>query len=367
MNRSIYIHIPFCKKKCSYCDFFSVSSTDSREDIIEGILYELSEYAKENSVHRIQSVYFGGGTPSLLTPNELQSILSVINQKYHLENSEITIECNPESTHEEFLQTAKDLGVNRISLGVQSFNDSLLRALGRLHNAKEAMDVLECIFKVGFKNVSIDLMYAISGFEGDVFQSLKKMQSYPVTHASLYPLEVYDHLSSSKIFVQSDDQAADEYPKIVQELANMGYNQYEVANFSKTGYYSKHNSQYWKPGEYIGIGPSAHGYLDSIRYENHSSIKEYLKSISQGIRPIKAQQWIDSEQKISEYIMLNFRQIKGLDVLDFKNKFSLDFVKKYSDVLLKHQKLGNITIDDKRIRPTSKGLFVINQLLVDLL
>lgn len=312
---SIYIHIPFCERKCSYCAFvsFCLSKID-REKYIQALLEEIESFS---TVKRVKTIYLGGGTPSLLTKEEIFSIFRKLREKFDIdENAEITIEVNPNSVEEEKLKAYKEVGVNRISVGVQSLSNKSLKSIGRLHTKKEAIEKLKLIGKY-FENISADLILGLSG-EKSVVKYAKKLIKLNIKHISSYMLEVHEN---TKLYFEVRDKkyrpldeigVTKSYDKLVKFLKKHGFVQYEVSNFALAGYESKHNLNYWSYGEYVGFGVSSHSFLNGKRIANSGMLQGYYKHE-------RKEEKITKSMEIEERIMLGLRCYLGVDIAVLKS------------------------------------------------
>lgn len=305
MLSAMYIHIPFCLNKCNYCDFLSFKSTDEeREKYVDAIICEINMYPK----FLLETVYFGGGTPSLLTPEQISRILNNLNIK---SSAEITLEVNPKTVTLEKLKLFKKAGINRISIGIQSFNDETLKLLGRLHSSAEGEEAFHLARKAGFENISLDLMFSLPNQTLDDLKSdLTHLFSLKPEHFSIYSLiweEGTDFFAKLEagIYKETDnDLEASMYELIIDEAKKNGYIHYEISNFCLPEKRAIHNTKYWKNEEYLGIGIGASGYYQDIRYKNILKIPEYYARISNNIKPILEEEFIDSNEKeLYEYIL----------------------------------------------------------------
>lgn len=330
----IYIHIPFCKRKCNYCDFFSLSNCDELIlPYINAVKSELEFKADKNIT--VKTVYFGGGTPSLLPSGAVSEILNTVRNNYYCNLSEVTIECNPESLNEEILKEYKESGVNRISIGVQSLDDETLKILGRLHNSAEAVNAVKLAVKY-FENVSADLMLGLPGQTAESLTAdINTLIALGIKHLSCYALKVEEGTALKKavenkeISLPDDDKAADLYDAALYFSNGKGFLRYEVSNFAQKGYESKHNLSYWRRTDYLGIGAAAHSFYKSERFNNICDVKKYIESIEKGIIPSVVYEKVEGEEAEFEYIMLALRTAEGIDISDFNKKFKSDFLVKY--------------------------------------
>lgn len=356
MVESAYIHIPFCKSKCAYCSFVSFNKLE----MITGYVYALLKDISDNYCgEKLRTLYFGGGTPSLL-PIDL---LSKIIKKFNFQNNyELTIEINPDDANSEYFSALKSLGVNRLSLGSQTFDDEILKLIGRRHDSNAIVNAVKLAKEAGFTNISVDLIYGLPLQTLDSLKNdLEKFLELDIQHISTYGLKIEegskwgrgkcikgDTLAISigeemtEICLPDDDAQADMYELINNTLEKNGYYRYEVSNFAKSGYESKHNLNYWDNNEYYGFGCAAHGYGDGIRYSNYSTLDEYMAKPSTH----ELGHTLSQQEKLEEEIFLGFRKRSGINVNKIKECFGIDFDTKYKNVLEKYRDF---------IEPTSCG------------
>ncbi len=316
----IYVHIPFCKKRCSYCDFhFSTTFSKYRQDLISAICLELVLRKDELKSEFIETIYFGGGTPSLLTKEELASIMSTILEHYQLTDTpEITFEVNPEDAHEANLLTWKKLGINRLSIGLQSFQESDLSWMNRSHTLEQGTDAVRLAQKLGFTNLSIDLIYGLPGLSNEQWmEHLNRAMSLNVQHISSYCLTIEpktalnDFVAKGKLIRPTEDQQSEQFELLVSTLAHAGFEQYEISNFAKDQKYAKHNSAYWNFSPYLGVGPSAHSFNGQQRRWNLANNTNYYQRVG------KNQDWFEVEkltesEKWNEYFLTGLRTKWGI-------------------------------------------------------
>ena len=324
----IYLHIPYCKQKCTYCDFYFSTNFKNKKTIIKTMLKEIiirKNFFKKN---KIESVYFGGGTPSLLTFSEINLLLTKISKIFKLKKkTEITIECNPDDLSENKLLGFKKAGINRLSIGVQSFKDNDLKFMNRSHTARESIDAIKLAQKIGFKNISVDLIYGLPKQSlNDWKHNLDTLFNLGVQHFSAYSLTIekktalYYLVKKNKISVASDKKMISQF-KIAQNIAiKNGFIHYEISNFGKEGYFSKHNITYWNNNHYLGIGPSAHSFNGHIRSWNISSNKKYIAKINNK-KLFFEEEKLNPEQMYNEYILTSLRTIWGVNSDTIEKKF----------------------------------------------
>ena len=353
----LYIHIPFCRKKCNYCDF--VSSPGNGELIsryIEALCLEIQRYERT----KISTIYVGGGTPSVLSKENMAALFNTIYKNLDCsETREITFEGNPESLEFEKLVILKSLGVNRLSIGVQSFDDKELVSLGRVHSSGDFVNSYRNASILGFKNISLDLIYGISGQSfGQWKKNLMRAVSFESEHISLYPLTVEEGTPFSREgIIPDEDLQARFYEWSMDFLKKRGYEQYEISNWSKEGFRCVHNLNYWHNGEYIGVGVSAASYFGSRRFKNTSDIAGYIEKVHSKGDLCEESDPIDYDKKISEEIILNLRCAQGV-------KWSEEKHTKYGSVVTDLMRQSLLEIDGSNIRLTRKGKLLANQVMM---
>ena len=356
---NLYIHIPFCKKKCYYCDFISYPNKDDYiEEYIDTVIKEYSNYKAEEYI--IKTVYIGGGTPSYIDSKYIVKLLKEINLE---KAEEITIEINPGTVTKEKLIDYRNSGINRLSIGLQATQDTLLKEIGRIHTYNEFLDTYNMAREVGFKNINIDLMLALPKQHiEDIIQSVKKIIELNPEHISIYSLileegtKMYDKVNKQKCTLPKEDEEREMYWAVKNILEKNGYNHYEISNFAKNGYHSKHNIDCWNQKEYIGIGVAAHSYLDNRRYSNLGNIEEYIKNYhDKEIHEIQ-----DKISKQKEYMILGLRKLDGIYISEFELKFNENPIYLFRNELNKLVNQELIEIDLNNIRLTNKGLDLAN-------
>lgn len=330
MVQSVYIHIPFCVKKCKYCSFVSFETLEKRKGYLYSLLKEIDYYYRGEP---LKTFYIGGGTPSLMSIDELSKIVN----KFEFEaDCERAIELNPNDVTDEYARGLNSLGFNRVSLGSQSFDDNILKLIGRRHESGEIVRAVDILKKNGFENISLDLIYGlptqtIEGFEND----LRRVFELDVQHISLYGLKIdegsyfYRHEPDG---LPDDDSQADMYLLANRLVRESGFEHYEISNYAKEGFNSRHNTNYWRCGEYYGFGVSAHGYENGVRYSNKTNLTDYMEN------PVDREfgKFLTVQEQLEERIFLGFRLEEGIDVGAINNDFGIDFEKKYSEVLQKY-------------------------------
>ena len=334
--KSAYIHIPFCKSKCNYCSFVSFENQDKKLGYILSLLKEIDYYYDSNP---LKTLYFGGGTPSVI---ETEYLKKIINKFEFEKDAEITIEVNPNDVCPAYVSELRELGFNRISMGAQSFNNDILKLIGRRHNSDEIYNAVEISRNAGFENISLDLIYGLPTQTIDDFKhDLEEIIKLDTQHISLYGLKIedgcyfYNHMPEN---IPDDDAQADMYLMAGEITSKFGYKHYEISNYSKDGFHSKHNTNYWKCGEYYGFGLSAHGYVDGVRYSNYSVLDKYLESPTSH----EFGKFLTKQEMLEEKIFLGLRLAEGICTQEINEEFEIDFDKKYDKVLKKYLDSGHI-------------------------
>ncbi len=364
--RGLYVHIPFCRSKCKYCDFASFSG---KEDIMDSYVATLCNEMKSYKGLEFDTVYIGGGTPTVLSQGNLKKVFDVIYENFNIcDNSEITIEANPATVTYDLALFLRKNGVNRVSMGGQSFVDKELSLIGRCHSADDIASTYNILTKAGIDNINIDLMYALPEQTMESLHiSISKIISLNPKHISCYGLKIeegtpfYKMLLDGKISEKDDEDFSAMYYYIAKELSDAGYEHYEISNFSKPGYASKHNCKYWECEEYLGLGLGASSYLYGKRWDNTRNFDEYFPgNIKKDVCVI------DRDEQMSEFIILGLRMLKtGIDLTKFKNKFGVDIMDVYGDAIDKNLKLNLIETDEDKIRLTSDAYCISNHVMSD--
>ena len=366
----VYLHVPFCLSKCPYCDFcsFPGSNGEDRENYVKAVLREIEE--RGFPVRRATSVFFGGGTPALLTERQFDALLSAVAKKYGLsDGAEITFEMNPATADREKLRALRSLGFNRVSIGCQSLDDGELRALGRAHTAEDVFSAYEDALAAGFSNINLDLMYGIPRqTAGSFAKTLAKAVSLGPTHISSYGLILEEGTPffdrQTTLGLPGEDAEADLYAMASQTLRSAGYLHYEVSNYARPGYECRHNLLYWRQGEYAGYGLSASSHIGGVRTTNTRDLKAYLSSPASSVAEEIVIKDGDAEY---EYIMLALRTGEGIDEGDFSRRFGHDFRSTYREKLAPYDKRGLLSFAGGRTALTDEGLYLGSALLRDLL
>lgn len=364
----IYIHIPFCKQKCLYCDFISYQN---KQHLIENYISALKEEIKKtninNEMYKITTIYIGGGTPSFIDFKYIKEIITLIKEKYDIMESEITLEINPGTVNREKLKMYYEMGINRLSIGLQSTKDDLLKLIGRIHTYDDFIETYNTSRTVGFENVNVDLMIGLPAQTlQDVEDSLQKIIQLNPEHISVYSLILEDEtpLSSKvkkgELFVPSEEIERKMYWLVKNTLKQAGYNHYEISNFAKKDKESKHNLNCWNQEEYIGFGAAAHSYKNKIRYSNIENIEKYIDNINNNLETKIIHEHQDDESQMKEYMLLGLRKIEGVKISEFKNKFIQNPICKYRNELKKLIEEKLLEIDKDNIKLTNRGIDLAN-------
>ena len=373
----IYVHIPFCKSRCIYCDFFSTTRVGMVDTYLDALSLESS--LRRDTFHDISlppydTLYIGGGTPSVLSLNQVERLMSFLRRDYRLkEDAEVTMECNPEDVSMEYLLGLKSLGINRLSYGVQTFDEQRLRFLCRRHDSKKAIDAVEKSHSVGFENISIDLMFGFPGetlelWENDIARAI----SLGVPHISAYSLMLEPGTRLTKMVHDGFLEPLGEesyllmYELLVEMLTSSGYEHYEISNFSKRGFSSRHNETYWHGVPYLGLGAGAHSYDGSkVRRWNLSDLDEYIKGLEDSIAYYD-DELLSDRDLYNEYVMTRLRTSDGISLKEMKEKFPKDYIDTFVDVMQKYISGGEIIYDGEVAKLSEKGLMLSNYVMSDL-
>lgn len=374
-STSAYIHIPFCEHICYYCDFNKVFLEGQPVDeYIEALLKEARLSLSEHPIEKMETLYIGGGTPTSLNAAQLDRLLGGLREILPYENGEFTVEANPGDLSAEKLDVMRNFGVNRISMGVQTFDDRLLKKIGRKHNAQDVYDTIQLLEKKDFRNVTIDLIYALPGQSLESFRdTVERALALDLPHYALYSLILENQtmfmnwVRRGKMHLPEQEVEAQMYAETIEAMEKAGRMQYEISNFAKPGFESKHNLVYWNNQNYFGIGAGASGYLENRRYKNRGPIQHYLKSLNDDRLPILEEEHLSEREQIEEEMFLGLRKILGVEKAVFEARFKQSITDVYGDVVekLKQQKL--ITETDTSIHLTKTGLFRGNDVFEEFL
>ena len=367
----VYIHIPFCKQKCYYCDFISYANKEQYFDkYVQALIAEISSFFDNNGVE-IETIYIGGGTPSIIGAKYIEKIMNKLQERNALITAkEITIEVNPGTATEKKLKTYKKIGINRLSIGLQSTDNHILKTIGRIHSYEDFFNTYKLARNQGFDNINVDLMIGLPNQKiSDVKSSLEKITELKPEHISVYSLIVEENtpiekmLNIGKLELPDEELERNMYWYVKNFLELNGYKHYEISNFAKEGYESKHNLNCWNQKEYIGFGVAAHSYIDDVRFGNTGSIEEYLENCENG--EFEKNRIIDEVEKDvfsreQEFMLIGLRKIDGVSIQDFKNKFGDNPIFVFKNELSKLVEDGLVVVDFDSIRLTNKGLDLAN-------
>jgi oxygen-independent coproporphyrinogen-3 oxidase len=367
---SLYIHIPFCEKKCLYCDFYSVENHGKMDEFIRALKKEIVLYKEYGTKESFETIFFGGGTPSLLSPRVMEEILDDVHAAFPIErNAEVTIEANPGTVDLAKLKAYKSLGINRLSFGVQSFFEDELKFLSRIHSVEEAKQSVRWAHEAGFENISIDLIFALPGQTTERWkENLRQAIELGTHHISAYSLIVEDNTPLARMVkakVVSPlpvETEAEMYEFTMEFLEKNGFEHYEVSNYAKPGFASRHNCNYWNHTSYLGLGPSAHSFWQNRRWWNIPNIQTYLKNIADGTLPLAGEETITRRERFDEAIMLGLRS-GGVDLNKIQAEFGVDMLSNEQGMLLNQLLLDNLaTFDNSIIKLTSRGYLLCDEI-----
>ena len=374
-DSALYIHIPFCDHKCIYCDFYSIITSDNINPFLETLKKEIDHYSEIYSEGRVfSSIYFGGGTPSLMSPPYISEIIQYLHRRFNIiDDAEVTLETNPGTVDSQKLKDFHRTGINRLSVGVQSFHNDELKFLTRIHDSETAVETIQNAAESGFENISLDLIFNLPGQTKQKWaENLNKAVSLPITHLSAYSLILErgtilnKMVLDKKVILQDEDYDADLYEYTIDYLIGKNFTQYEVSNFCLPGYECRHNNAYWRYKDYLSFGTSAHSFADGKRWWNYSSLKKYIHEINLNGIAVAGYEIINGKQQLDEYIMLALRSA-GLDTSDLKEKFGNDWIKEKYDYFIELKNQNLLNIDDHFIRLTKKGYALCDEILANLL
>ena len=370
----IYIHIPFCRQKCYYCDFYKTVNTSLKQKFITSLKEEAKLRKNYLQKERVETIYFGGGTPSVLNPEELEDILNHIAEYYEINpQAETTFEANPDDLTHEYLKAIKSAGINRLSIGIQAFQDVHLKKMNRRHNAKEAESVIKNAEEAGFNNISADLIYGLPDLTEEHWkESLERVFNLPVQHLSAYHLTYhegtafYTWLKKGTLKELTENESVKQFNILLEAAKHAGFEQYEISNFARDGKYSKHNTAYWQGEKYLGLGPSAHSYDQNTRRWNVSHAESYIHGLQTGSEYFEEENLGDKEH-FNEYILTRIRTKWGVSLSFVNQKFGEKYHKHLLQELKKYQKGGFVRLKEDTVTLTREGLFVSDEIMSDLM
>ena len=359
---SAYVHIPFCTQICYYCDFSKVFIKNQPVDsYLEHLLQEFHSY----DIQKLRTLYIGGGTPTALSASQLKVLLDGLTKNLDLSMlEELTIEANPGDLDADKISVLQNSAVNRVSLGVQTFDDKMLKKIGRSHTEKDIYENIDRLKLAGFDNISIDLIYALPGQTMEqVKDNVAKAIALDIPHMSLYSLILENHtvfmnrMRRGKLPLPKEELEAEMFDYIIAELERAGFEHYEISNFSKQGFESRHNLMYWDNAEYYGIGAGASGYVNGVRYKNHGPIRHYLKAVEEGSARIN-EEHLSQREQMEEEMFLGLRKKSGVSMARFEEKFGRSFQELYGDTVKDLIQQGLMQVEGDRVRMTKRGLFL---------
>ncbi|MEM6336389.1 MAG: radical SAM family heme chaperone HemW [Bacteroidota bacterium] len=364
---AVYVHVPFCSQRCSYCDFYFVTSTNLKDDYLRAFEQEVVLRSEAGWDRRpIQTLYFGGGTPSLLAPADIQGMVAAVHEALDLSVlRETTLELNPENGSPAYLEAIRHAGIDRLSIGVQSFDEEILRFMKRSHDARDAQRVIGSARSAGFDNFSVDLIFGIPGqSDEDWLRTLDTVLDYNVPHLSIYGLTIEPKTLLNRWVEQGhvepagEERFAAQYMATIERLEAAGYEHYEAASFARDGLRSQHNQQYWTHGEYLGLGPAAHGFEwqdEPVRSSNVRSIRKYVELLSAGQRPVDEEEVLAPEDLADERIMLRLRTSDGLNLRELRDRYGYDLQSKREDDVHGLLEAGYALLDGDHLKLTQHG------------
>lgn len=372
---ALYIHIPFCDHKCIYCDFYSIITTDNVSAFLSAIKKEIKYYSSIYSDNRIfSSIFFGGGTPSYMTAEYIGEIIKELKNNFNIKSdAEITLETNPGTVDKEKFIQFKNVGINRISIGIQSFHEDELNFLTRIHNSETAINTVYSAAEAGFENISIDLIFNLPGQTKEKWrENLSQAFKLPIKHISAYSLILErgtilnKMVLDKKVVLQDDDYDADLYEITLDMMEKNNFIQYEVSNFAKEGFECLHNNAYWHYHDYLSFGTAAHSFVNRKRWWNLSSLKMYITSIEEKGNAVAGSELINEKDAINEYIMLALRS-RGLDINEFNNLFNSNILNDKNKLITKLINEGFLSIRNNFLKMTKKGFPICDEIIKEIL
>jgi oxygen-independent coproporphyrinogen-3 oxidase len=370
----IYVHIPFCRLKCYYCDFYKTVNTSLTKKFIKALQNEIVQRKNYLDNEPVETIYFGGGTPSVLTKGEITGILEVLHQHFNVSTSvEITFEANPDDLSIEYLHEIYHAGVRRLSIGIQSFQNESLKKMNRRHDAAQAIEAVENAAKTGFNDISVDLIYGLPGLTRTQWKAdLNRVFQLPVQHLSAYHLTYhegtpfYTWLKKGTLKALKEEESILQFQMLIQMARENGFEQYEISNFAKDQKYSKHNSSYWTGVKYLGLGPSAHSFNGVSRSWNVSNIESYIKAVEAGISYSETE-ILTENNKYNEYVLTHIRTKWGVSADEIKTGFGTEKVAWFQQNIEKYIKMGLVKHQGGIYTLTEKGWFVSDDIMANLM
>ncbi|MDP4185338.1 MAG: radical SAM family heme chaperone HemW [Bacteroidota bacterium] len=368
----IYIHIPFCKRKCFYCDFHKSTHFTQKNEIISGICTEILLRKSYLSEEPVETIYFGGGTPSILPIQDIKTILSLINKTFRVcPDAEITLEANPDDLNPDYCNTLIQAGINRLSIGIQSFNDKDLKLMNRRHCAQDAVDSVKNAQKAGFNNISIDLIYGLPEMKlSDWLLNLDQAFALNIQHLSAYHLTYHEntvfhqYLKKGKIKAVPEDDSFAQFNLLIEQATRHKFIHYEISNFALPGYFSRHNSSYWQNKKYLGVGPSAHSFDGHSRQWNSSDNNAYLEALNKNL-PFYEREELSLNDRYNDYIITTLRTIWGSSLSYIHQEFGESYLKHAESVVNRFKDSGHLIVENEMITLSREGLFVSDDLMTE--
>lgn len=367
----IYIHIPYCRVACSYCDFYFSVNQSSKSEFVSTLIKEIN-LRKGDLNYTVETIYFGGGTPSVLTQKELDLILTTIHKEFSIgENPEITLEANPDDLTEKYIQEIKFSGVNRLSVGLQSFNEDELKRMNRSHNALQGLEAIKRAQQAGITNISVDLIYGTPWIDLEQWKNhIDTVISMNVPHISCYQLTIEEgtllhHQQKKGEFSIDDEHTEQQFYTLIEKLRESGFDHYEVSNFGKPGFYSQHNSSYWLDKPYLGLGPSAHGYNGNERYANVSNVHAYIKSINEGGSWFEVEKLTQTEM-YNDLVLTGLRTTYGLSLRLLEKKLGQSYVNYFQRKAQSYLENGHLLKENYTYKLNEKSFLFADRISSDL-
>lgn len=370
----IYIHVPFCKRRCGYCNFYSSTRLTLKDDYLSAVKRELQDRTAYLNGEQVRTIYFGGGTPSLLSPAEIQSVIDHIRQHYSVsETPEITVEANPDDLSKPYIGQLAQTDANRLSIGIQSFDDGYLQLMNRRHNAQQAIDAVRYCQECGFGNISVDLIYGLPNLTSDIWQrQLDTVASLNVQHLSAYHLSYEEgtaftlKLKQHKIAEVTEDESLAQFDRLTDWTKSTGFEHYEISNFAQSGYQSKHNSSYWNRTRYLGVGPASHSYDIRTRSWNVANVQEYISGIKSGICVSEIEVLTPSDS-FNDYVITALRTSRGIDMNYLESeqpRQMTEYLKQQAESFVKSGKLEFV---NGHLKLTHSGIFISDEIMEKLI
>ena len=369
----IYLHIPFCKTRCTYCNFYTLTNETQIDNFVDAICVE-AQIRKDEITSPVKTIYFGGGTPSRLNRGHFNKIFDAIFSNFIIDpNPEITVEANPDDMSDDYVKMLSELPVNRLSIGIQSFDDDELKFLSRRHSAKQAVDVVDRANRYGLSNISIDLMYGLPRQSMDIWnKNLRTATDLKIKHVSAYHL-IYEEktvmnalLKAGKIKPVDEEVSTEMFSLLIDWMKENDFIHYEITAFAKDGFFSKHNTSYWGSSKYLGLGPAAHSFDGEDRSWNVASLYRYIKGIESGV-PDREIEHLSANDKYNEFILTGLRTIWGIDLSDLHKEYGEKLYSYCMENAIPHIKTGKLNIDNETMKLTRDGLFISDGIVSDLM